>query len=238
MTNSSNTTNSGVSHRSSRPGSADSRSSWLNMSRSTKTFKEHSIDKSVKRIDAIIEKDTSFIQSLEQKVSDREVARKQASELLNKRWNDNVYSPIMSSIHSAMDKTSDIYSDQVQEQYAHYLNHNNQSDGHVFLDVFNEEVRKNSHGDYQPLQLKNIQKDLIRPEKVDISQDPLKPQESELSKEVNSDKGSRRAFNKMAEDSNYNIESPERLRSRRRIKIDDRNRKSQISWSEWYKDSN
>jgi len=238
MTNSTNTTNSGVSHRSSRPGSADSRQSWLNMSRSTKTFKEHSIDKSVKRIDAIIEKDTSFIQSLEQKVSDREIARKQASELLNKRWNDNVYSPIMSSIHCAMDKTSDKYSDQVQEQYAHYLNHNNQSDGHVFLDVFNEEVRKNSHGDYQPLQLKNIQKDLIKPEKVDISHDPLKPQASELSKEVSSGKGSRRAFNKMAEDSNYNIESPERLRSRRRIKIDDRNRKSQISWSEWYKDSN
>jgi len=208
------------------------------MSRSTKTFKEHSIDKSVKRIDAIIEKDTCFIQSLEQKVVDREIARKQASELLNKRWNDNVYTPIMSSIHTAMDKTSDKYSDQVQEQYAHYLNHNNQSDGHVFLDVFNEEVRKNSHGDYQPLQLKNIQKDLIKPEKVDISQDPLKPQESELSREVKSGKGSRRAFNKMAEDSNYNIESPERLRSRRRIKIEDRNRKSQISWSEWYKDSN
>ena len=29
----------------------------------------------------------------------------------------------------------------------------------IFLDVFNEEVKKNSHGDYQPLQLKNIQKD-------------------------------------------------------------------------------
>lgn len=237
MTNSSQTS-SGVSHRNSRPGSADSRNSWLNMSRSTKTFKEHSIDKSVKRIDAIIEKDTCFIQSLEQKVVDREIARKQASELLNKRWNDSVYTPIMSSIHTAMDKTSDKYSDQVQEQYAHYLNHNNQSDGHVFLDVFNEEVRKNSHGDYQPLQLKNIQKDLIKPEKVDISEDPLKPQESELSREVKSGKGLRRAFNKMAEDSNYNIESPERLRSRRRIKIEDRNRKSQISWSEWYKDSN
>lgn len=81
--------NSGFSH--SRPGSAESRNSWLNMTRSAKTFKEHSVDKSVKRIDAIIEKDTSFIQSLEQKVIDREIAKKQASELLNKRWNDNIY---------------------------------------------------------------------------------------------------------------------------------------------------
>lgn len=95
MTNSSQTS-SGVSHRNSRPGSADSRNSWLNMSRSTKTFKEHSIDKSVKRIDAIIEKDTCFIQSLEQKVVDREIARKQASELLNKRWNDSVYRVVLS----------------------------------------------------------------------------------------------------------------------------------------------
>ena len=172
-------------------------------------------------------------------MTDREVARKQASELLNKRWNDSVYTPIMSSIHEAMDKTSDEYSNQVQQQYAHYLNHNNQSDGAVFLDVFNEEVRKNSHGDYQPLQLKSIQKNLIKPRNVDISQDPLKPEASRLSKEKVDNKGIvKRDFSKMAEDSNYNIESPERLRSRRRIKIEDRNRKSQISWSEWYKDSN
>lgn len=193
----------------------------------------------------------------------------------------------MESIHKAMDESSDSYSDRVQEQYsvkrskhnkivrkfihvnalfwsivyAHYLNHNNQSDGAVFLDVFNEA----GLGDYQPLQqilvfviklpkfscfsfrisetlvfpqLKQIQKDLIKPKQVNISQDPLKPQESlrrntynylkvqpfyfhpkfemlfffSVSREQKSGKTTRlsTAFNKMIEDTS-NIESPERL---------------------------
>lgn len=223
------------------------------MSKSTKTFTQHSVDKSVKKIDACIEKDTGFIQQLEQKLIDREVARRQASELLNKRWNDNVYIPIMSSIHEAMDYGSDGFSDELQEQYAHYLNHNNQSDGAVFLDVFNE--HSYSDGDYQPLKLKQIQTELIKPHKVNIQNDPLREDAStsranktmptntaestcnsrvaRLCSDPNLE-GTGSFWDKIVE-SSYNIESPERMRSRRRIKIEDINRRSQINWHEWYK---
>lgn len=211
------------------------------------------MDHTVKSIDAKLEKDAAFILQLEQKLVDREVARRQASELLNKRWNDHVYEPIMSSIHKAMDDESDNFSSQLQRQYAHYLNHNNQSDGAVFLDVFNE--HSYNDGDYQPLKLKEIQKTLIKPQKVSIRDDPLKEDAStsRMDKEVptnpDSTCNSRVArldaqlkppndgcsfWDKIVE-SSYNIESPERMRSRQRIKIEDINRRSQINWCEWYK---
>lgn len=224
------------------------------MSKTSKTFTQHSVDNSVKTIDATIKKDTGFIQQLEQKLIDREVARRQASELLNKRWNDNVYTPIMSSIHDAMDHGSDRYSAQLQRQYAHYLNHNNQSDGAVFLDVFNE--HSYSDGDYQPLRLKEIQTKLIKPHKVNIAEDPLEEDAStsrmnktvptntdstcntrvaKLDAEVNPPGTSTGSFWDKIVESSYNIESPERMRSRQRVKIEDINRRSQINWAEWYK---
>lgn len=205
------------------------------MTRSTKAFTQHSSDKSVKRIDACLEKDTSFIQQLEQKIIDREVSRRQASELLNKRWNDNVYIPIMSSIHKAMDEGSPQFNKQRQRQYAHYLNHNNRSEGAVFLDVFNEHSL--SEGDYQPLKLKKIQTEMIKPEKVTIENDPLEQtQQNQQGKRLNSSETTGKFWDKIVEAGyNNNIESPERLRSQRRIKVDDNNRKSHIIWSEWYK---
>jgi len=222
------------------------------MTASTKTFTQ-ATHSAVKNIDAKLEKETTFIQQLEQKLVDREIARRQASELLNKRWNDNVYEPIMSSIHEAMDKESDNFSSQLQRQYAHYLDHNNQSDGAVFLDVFNE--HSYSVGDYQPLKLKEIQKKLIKPQKVTIRDDPLKEDAStsRMNKTIptNIDStcntrvarldaeiavpGSGGSFWDKIVESSDNIESPERMRSRQRIKIDDINRRSQINWCEWYK---
>jgi len=229
------------SNKSSRPGSADSRpgskadrTSWLSLSNCTKVGTQHSIDKSIKHIDAALGKDTSFIQQLEQKIIDREVSRRQASELLNKRWNDSVYIPIMDSIHEAMDSSCEQFSDQLQEQYAHYLNHNNQSDGAVFLDVFNEQGIAQCVGDYQPLRLKAIQANMIKPKKVNILDDPLKPEQSKLRQGKTGEPQNVSFWDKMVEGS-YNIESPDRERSRRRIKIEDINRKSQINWSEWYR---
>jgi len=222
------------------------------MTASTKTFTQ-ATQSAVKNIDAKLEKETSFIQQLEQKLVDREVARRQASELLNKRWNDNVYEPIMSSIHEAMDEKSDQFSSELQRQYAHYLDHNNQSDGAVFLDVFNE--HSYNEADYQPLRLKEIQKKLIKPKKVTIKSDPLKEDAStsrmnkrsisnldstcntrvaRLGTEVANPNSGGSFWDKIVESSD-NIESPERMRSRQRIKVEDINRRSQINWCEWYK---
>jgi len=226
------------SHKSleSRPGSAESRSSWLNMSKSTRAFTNSCERRSMKRMDACLDKDTGFIQQLEQKIVEREVSRRQASELLNKRWNDNVYNPIMSSIHAAMDQGGSKLNKQLQQQYAHYLNHNNRLDGNVFLDVFNEHSL--SEGDYQPLKLKNMQMELIKPEKVMIGDDPLIQDSSKREKiSLDGQSESTSSFWDKMVDAGNNIEAPERIRSQRRIKVDDTNRKSQINWSEWYKQS-
>lgn len=242
---------SGKSMRGSSAGSTRSRNDWLSPATTSRVLTTHTAH-SLSANDAKIQNEISFIQGLEQKLVDREIARRQSSELLNKRWNDNVYEPIMSSIHDAMDNGSDEFSAELQRQYAHYLDHNNQSDGAVFLDVFNE--HSYSDGDYQPLKLKEMQTTLITPQKVNIYDDPLKEDAStsRMNKTVppnadstcntrvarlnaNAKNGTSGSFWDKIVESAYNIESPERMRSRQRIKIEDINRRSQINWSEWYK---
>lgn len=222
--------------KSSRPNSADSRSSWLSVKMTNKTFKNHSIDKTLKKIDATFEKDSAFIQQLEKKPQEQDIRRRQAAELLNKRWNDEVYIPTQTSIHKAMDANSDAYSNKLQEQYAHYLNHNNLSDGAVYLDVFDE--NSSNSNDYQPLKLKRIQADILTPEPVALL-DPLKKQfqsnhamkimQHKHKSKYSMDKNNINFWTTLVKGSTH-IESPERQMSRMRVKISDANRQSTISW--------
>lgn len=235
----------------SRPTSAQSnqttgsKTSWISISKTRKAMKEHSIDKTLKKIDQIFEKDLSFIQQLENKPLERRQQKRQAAELLNKRWNDQVYTPTQQSIQSQMDKNGNEYSQKLQQQYALYLNHNNLSDGNVFLDVFDEASTNSELIDYQPLRCKQIQGQILKPKQVVIV-DPLKKQlKSAYAKEVEAEsqknstlkettsiinKGSSKFWSKLRKESSH-IESPESQRRRIRIRIEDENRKSQITWS-------
>ena len=250
----------------SRPTSAqsnqttNSKNSWISVSKTRKAIKEHSIDKTLKKIDQIFEKDLSFIQQLENKPHERRQQKRQAAELLNKRWNDQVYTPTQQSIQRQMDKNGNKYSQKLQEQYALYLNHNNLSDGNVFLDVFKEEANHTKaresatiaelNGiDYQPPRCKEIQNEILKPKKVHIV-DPLKKQlKSNYAKEVEAEsqkyndactsvessksiinQGSSKFWSKLRKESSH-IESPESQRRRIRIRIEDQNRRSQITWS-------
>ena len=106
------------SKKSSRPSTG--RSSWLDVETSSNAFKLYSVDQSIKKLDANIEKESEFIKELEEKIINRDELKKLSSELLNKRWNDNVYFPIMNSIHETVDKNCNTYSKKLQQQYAHY----------------------------------------------------------------------------------------------------------------------
>lgn len=236
--NNSNAAGSPRSFRSSRLNSANSKDSWLSIKKTNNTFKTHSIDKTLKKIDQTFEKDSVFIQQLEQKPHERDVCRKQAAELLNKRWNDEVYIPTQTSIQKTMDSNSDRYSDKLQQQYAHYLNHNNISDGNVFLDVFDENSVDNM--DYQPLKCQSIQANILKPTAVDIK-DPLKIQyKSRYAKALDVNKSTSeysigkntnttKFWSKLVKESSH-IENAENVRRRKRIKISDFNRQSQLHW--------
>lgn len=222
--------------KSSRPNSANSRDSWLSIKKTNHTFKRGSLkDKTLTRIDAVFEKDLAFITQLEKKPEERDIKKRQAAELLNKRWNDEVYIPTQNSIHKTMDENSQTYSKLLQQQYSHYLNHNNISDGNVFLDVFDEK----SGFEYQPLKCREIQTEILKPEAVDLK-DPLKRQHkshhaAEYHRSVtapvmdNTEKNNVKFWHKIKKESSH-IESPESQRRRMRIKISDVNRKSQIQW--------
>jgi hypothetical protein len=219
----------------SRPNSANSKDSWLSVKKTNATLKRHSFDKTLKKIDQTLEKDSAFIAALEKKPEERAESRRQAAELLNKRWNDEVYLPTQMSIHKIMDQNSAEYSKKLQHQYAEYLNHNNISDGNVFLDVFDE----SNSMDYQPLKCKEMEAEILHPKPVELK-DPLKRQfQSRHAKEyyrsvtqptlANTNKNNIRFWTKLAKESSH-IESPESQRRRIRIKISDVNRKSQIQW--------
>lgn len=241
---------SGYSTRGSRGGSANSRDSWISLKKTNHTFKSHSNDKTLKNIDKLHEAEMAFIQQLEQKPHERDVCKRQAAELLNKRWNDEVYIPTQTSIQKTMDRNSDRYSEKLQEQYAHYLNHNNVSEGNVFLDIFDErrgggeEAQaqhapvEHSHYLYQPLQCKQIQTDILKPERCEIK-DPLKVQyKSRFAKtldksaseySVGQHRNTTQFWSKLVKESGH-IENAENARRRKRIKISDINRQSQIHW--------
>lgn len=233
--NATNLSKSPRSIKSSRPNSADSKQSWLSLKKTKNIFKAHNIDKTLKKIDQTFEKESAFIQQLEAKPQERAICRRQAAELLNKQWNDQVYIPTQTSIQKTMDGNSATYSTKLQEQYAHYLNHNNISDGAVYLDVFDE--NSGDAGDYQPLRLKKIQAEILKPEKVKCN-NPLKSQyRSNYAKEINKDSDFNQSKRPSKNNINFwktlkdhtHIESPERQRSRMRVKISDTNRKSFIT---------
>jgi len=217
---------------------ANSNSSWISVKKTNTTFKNHSTDKTLKKIDQTLDKEITFIRELEQKPYERDIKRKQAAELLNKRWNDEVYIPTQTSIQKTMDSNGENYSDQLQDQYAHYLNHSNISDGNVFLDVFDESQQSSNNNEYQPLKCQKIQAKILKPTAVDIK-DPLKRQYKSQYARINDrsasdysiakNKSTTMFWSRLVKESSH-IENPENVRRRRRIKISDVNRKSQLNW--------
>merc|ERR1712193_453824 len=73
--------------------------------------------------------------------------KKRKVRLLSTKWHEQTYAPLTRKIEEEMNgKNYDKLDKEKRKQYTNYLNHQNNKEGHVFLDVYAAE-------EYDPLYL-------------------------------------------------------------------------------------
>jgi len=91
--------------------------------------------------------------------------KKRKMRLLSKKWHEHTYLPLTKKILNEVNgKSYEMLDKEKRKQYTNYLNHQNNREGHVFLDVFAEEEYNPLHVNSQrPGPLKAVTGKLVDP---------------------------------------------------------------------------